>query len=268
MKTALFFFAVLALATFVNAQNIVVSPSELKIPNERAMPELTRESAYNSMKLEYTPASGLILHDEFEFCKPYSRALQNRLTSENGDFTAFIEMYFTAIPGISVADYNSIDSIVSAHDRYHGSFMNMIVGSAENNFQTRIPASQRNAMHIDIMKRHLADIAKKNKRNADFSMEDIRENVIYLPDNQAKEKFNADTLICYSLPVKAVNGDKKFGRKYSDCEVTIIQKKDVGPVIFYSFFTPESYKNRAAYFEKLEQSFSFRQKNKIDKKGK
>ena len=86
----------------------------------------------------------------------------------------------------------------------------------------------------------------------------------FLPDTiygeNVQNPFHADTVIRYSLPVKPVNGDKSFAKRYAHCEVLLLQKNDIGPVVFYCFFTKAGYKKRNDYFSKLEQAFSFNQK--------
>jgi hypothetical protein len=92
----------------------------------------------------------------------------------------------------------------------------------------------------------------------DFSIHDLRENVHYLSGESAKTQFNVDTVIRYPLPVKPVNGDKAFVKKYSRCEVLLLQKNDIGPLILYCFYTNKGYKKRMEYQAKLEKSVRFK----------
>ena len=111
-----------------------------------------------------------------------------------------------------------------------------------------------------MIRNDLIEIAKKYDRSYrdNFSMKDMKENVSYYPDEYAKNVFNADTVISYSLPVKRVGWNSSVKWKYSHCEVLMLHKNDLGPIFFYSFFTKKGYKNRDKYIDKLEKSIRFK----------
>ena len=111
-----------------------------------------------------------------------------------------------------------------------------------------------------MIRNDLIEIAKKYDRSYrdNFSMKDMKENVSYYPDEYAKNVFNADTVISYSLPIKRVGWNSNVKWKYTNCEVLLIHKNDLGPILFYSFFTKKGYKNREKYMDKLEKSIRFK----------
>jgi hypothetical protein len=115
----------------------------------------------------------------------------------------------------------------------------------------------RNTYHFRKIREHFEEIVEKKLNN---SYEDFRENVDYCSVEYARETFNADTVICYNLPVKNVKSyvfnENKV--KYDICEVLALIKNDLGPVFFYCFYTNEGYKNRKEYMEKLEKSVRFK----------
>jgi hypothetical protein len=234
-----------------------VSVRELKISNKRFMPELTWESVLDVMNLKYEPVEGFVLNEKFEFCKPYSLSLHNSIKSSDRNFLAYIEHYFTGIYPIFTDDVNPPDSVVSAYDRYFNN-INMFSGT-KNNYLTRISITDRNMRYFYIIRDHLINVAGKYDTDYryDFSMKDMEKNVRYLSSEYAQTQFNADTAICYSLPVKPINGDKKLQKKYSRCEVLLLQKNNLGPVVFYCFFTNKGYKNRKKYLDQLGRSLKF-----------
>jgi hypothetical protein len=123
----------------------------------------------------------------------------------------------TGVDPIFTDNKNSPDSVVAAYNRYFNNIMNMRVGT-KNNYLTRISKDERNKLYFYIIRDHLIDILgkyNKNYRNQ-FSMKDLKENVYYFPRRYAKTKFNADTVIIYTLPVKPVNGDNEFQKNIPD----------------------------------------------------
>jgi hypothetical protein len=224
------------------------------------MPDLSWESISDVMNFQYDSVeSELVLNRKFEFCKPYSPALHNSLKSADGNFVAYIEHYFTAVRPIYAYEGNPLDSVVSGYNKYFNNIENIYLGG-KNTYLTRISMDTRNKYHFYTVRNHLIDIAKKYDEDyrEQFSVKDLKINVHYFPDSYAKTKFNADTVLIYTLPVKPVNGNKAFSRKYSRCEVLVIQKKDIGPVFFYCFYTGKGYKKRDNYMEKLEKTIKFK----------
>jgi hypothetical protein len=234
--------------------------SELKVPTSKLMPDLSWESVLDVMDLVYDSTVGLQLNRKFEFCKPYSLSLYNSLKSSDDNFIVYMEHYFTGVsPPLFTCDENWPDTVVSAYNKYFNNLMNHYSG-IKNDYLTRISKDKRNIRHFYIIRDHLIDIAEKyDKEYRDqFSMSDLKKHVYYFPDSYAQTKFNADTAISYVLPVKAVNGNRRFPKKYSRCEVLALQKKDTGPVFFYCFFTDTGYKKRNDYMEKLGKTIKFK----------
>jgi hypothetical protein len=84
----------------------------------RALPELTFESISNVMNFKYDSIEGFILNKNFEFCRPYSFALHNSIKSDDGNFIAFMEIYFTGVILTLAKDKTSVDYVVSAYNRF------------------------------------------------------------------------------------------------------------------------------------------------------
>jgi len=228
----------------------------------RLLPELSMGSIFDVMKIRYEPMGGIFVNETFVFCKPYTNSLHNTISSNDGNFTAWIEHYFTGIYPDSFYAHNvsSPDSMLSAYNGYYNNLMNMFAGNAVNNYLTRISKDERNMHYFYTARDHLIDIAGKYKtdyRNQ-FSMKDLEKNVKFITGKNGQLPFNADKAIRYRLPVKPVNGDVSFPKKYSNCEVLILHKQDLGPVIFYCFFTKDGYKKRDDYFAMLEKAFVFK----------
>jgi len=118
----------------------------------------------------------------------------------------------------------------------------------------------RNRRYFSTIREDLIEIAKKYDTNYrdKFTLNDLKKNVYYYPDEYTKRVFNADTAISYSLPIKRVGLNSNVKWKYTNCEVLMIHKNDLGPIFFYSFFTKKGYKNRQEYLEKLEKSIKFK----------
>ena len=208
------------------------------------------------MHLKYKSVRNFVLNENFEFCKPYSFSLHNSVKSKDGNFIAYIEHYYTEIV-LTFTDDTPPDSAVIAYNKYYNDLMNMAPG-VKNDYLTGI--YERNSRSFSKISYHLIDLAGKYDPDSRsyFSMKDLKKNVQYLPNKYAKSQFNADTVILYSLPVKPVNGDKKFQEKYSHCEVLMMQKNDLGPVFLYCFYSDEGYKNREKYFKKMEKAIGFK----------
>jgi hypothetical protein len=232
---------------------------ELKI-SKGGLPELTFESILDVMKLQYDSVKGFLLNKNFELCRPYSLALHNSIKSTDDNFMVFMEIYFTGTIMVFEDDKTSVDYIISEYNRFYGNLMNMYAGARNSYITPRISMEQRNIQYFYTVRNHLINIAKKygeDYRN-NFTIQDLKKHVHYFSDSYAKTKFNADTVISYTLPVQPVNGDRTFKKKYSKCEVFMLQKNDIGPVFFYCFYTKKGYKKRSEYMEKLEQAFEFK----------
>jgi hypothetical protein len=232
-----------------------IHPSELKINEKRLLPELTCESALDAMNIKYEPVAGLELNRKFAFCKPYSRSLHNTVASGDSHFLTYLEHYFTGV--LIHYEYNSPDSMVADYNNYFNDMKNMIMG--RYNYLSRV--TERDRRYFYIARDHLIDIAGKydtDYRNK-FSMKDMEKNVHYLSNDSGEIPFNADIAVQYPLPVKNVNGDRKFPKKYSRCEVLLLHKNNLGPLVLYCFYTDEGYKKRREYMEKLEKSIRFKE---------
>ena len=238
----------------------LISPSELSFEFQRIIPELSWENILKAMKYEYKPVDDILLNEEFDFCRPYSIALHNSMQSTDKEFIVWIEHYFTSINPVIKDTSIPLDSVIQAYNDDYKNVMKLIVGGI-NNYITRFPFELRNTHYNSIIRDHLIDIAGKFKKKdrINLTIDDLKKHVEYMYGENVQNPFNADTVIRYSLPVKPVNGDKSFTKKYAYCEVLLLQKNDIGPVVFYCFYTKAGYKKRNDYFSKLEQTFSFNQ---------
>ena len=234
-----------------------IPPNKLSFTNMRSLPKLSWRTIFAVMNFEYNPVEGLLFNEQFEFCKPYSLSLHNSIQSNDGNFIAWIEHYFTGIEQVSREEGISIDSVVSVYNSPYKD-----IDGLSNNYLRRIPLEVRNTRYIQIIRDHLIDIAEKYKRNdrEKITIDDLKNNIEYVSPKDGQMPFDADIVIKYPLPVKPVNGDKYFQKRYSHCEVLLLQKNDVGPIVFYCFFTKDGYMKREDYFSQLEKAFYFDQK--------
>ena len=239
---------------------IYVSPSELSLDFGRSIPELSWENILKAMRYEYKPFDDLVLNEELDFCRPYSISLHNSMQSTDKDFIVWIEHYFTSIDPVIKDTSIPLDSVIQAYNDDYKNVMKLLAGGI-NNYLTRMSFNVRNTHYISIIRDHLIDIAGKfNKKDRmNLTIDDLKKHVEYMYGENGQNPFNADTVIRYSLPVKPVNGDKSFTKRYAHCEVLLLQKNDIGPVVFYCFFTKAGYKKRNDYFSKLEQAFAFKE---------
>lgn len=76
-----------------------------------------------------------------------------------------------------------------------------------------------------------------------------RDSVTYYPPDITKEKFNADSVISYSI---ALRPEDYYRNKYKYIDILLLQKKGRGYVYFVSFFTDKARQNINYYREKIE----------------
>ena len=76
--------------------------------------------------------------------------------------------------------------------------------------------------------------------------------VTYLPEEEAKRKFNADTVITYSVSFEK---DYYFRDKYSNCKIYFIQRKGRGFVPIFCFFDEKAFKEQKKYLKAAESIF-------------
>ena len=210
-----------------------IFPSRTQTPSKKEKarilsitPEYGQVDIFGAMDFECIPVEGLSIR-EVKSChwKPYLSIGRFLLKSDDKYFISAIEIQF----------------MYKEFDRSHNT------------------VAARNKLYFYMIRNDLIEISGKYDRNYrdKFSMKDLKENVNYHPDAYAKNVFNADTVISYSLPVKRVGWNSHVKRKYTNCEVLLIHKNDLGPIVFYSFFTKKGYKNREKYLDKLEKSVRF-----------
>ncbi len=85
-----------------------------------------------------------------------------------------------------------------------------------------------------------------------------KENVYYYSSKEAKNLFNADTLITY--PVQ-LHEDVLYKNKYNSAQVLILQKNDTGYMLILELFTNNSIKSKEKYMKLLSRTIRFKEKN-------
>lgn len=93
-----------------------------------------------------------------------------------------------------------------------------------------------------------------NKKREDISFDEIKNYIKYKPASYAKDVFNADTVITYSLSL----GNECFRKKYDYCDVWLFQKNDIGHFYLYCFYTDKGYENKWKYEQELERTLRFK----------
>ncbi len=87
--------------------------------------------------------------------------------------------------------------------------------------------------------------------NANFNW---RQYVTYYSDKEAKQKFNADTVIKVPLPLKK---DEAYLGKYNNLTCLALQKKDRGYVMIYGFYTDNAKRSLDYYWKQVEGIFKY-----------
>lgn len=80
--------------------------------------------------------------------------------------------------------------------------------------------------------------------------------VDYYPPVEAKAKFNADTVITFSINLTK---DEFYKNRYKYLDVFLIQKNGRGFIAFYSFYDEKGKSNLESYRDKLESVLQFEQ---------
>ena len=209
-----------------------------EVPFERifdVFPILTGEDAFDAMDLDYTSVDGLSLYSHCLHWEPYSSIGLYPIKSTDKHF----------VSGLGIP------------------FMQRVFGRS-----SRETIGDRNIYYFNQIRDLLIDVSGKYDESYrdKFSMKDLKENVYYYPEVYAKEVFNADTVISFSLPVKKIKNEvfeKNKNRNYVKCEVLVLHKNDLGPLFLYCFFTDKGYKNRDEYMAKFAKAVKFKDHDRV-----
>lgn len=90
--------------------------------------------------------------------------------------------------------------------------------------------------------------------NKNISFDEIEHFIEYKPATYAKDIFNADTVITYSLSL----GGEYLRGKYKHCDVWLFHKINVGYFSLYCFYTDKGYANKRMYEQELEKILRFK----------
>lgn len=121
---------------------------------------------------------------------------------------------------------------------------------------TRCEAKTNVAHDIIVTKRF------PTQQSANLSLiKDISPFVSYYSPEKAKEIFNADTVICYSIDMYGLNLSMNSRRNklfnYSENKVLLLQKNDRGFIALYCFYTKKGQKKLKKYMRLIENTFWF-----------
>jgi hypothetical protein len=225
MYKKLLLFLIILCSVSLKAQIDSYTGENIKLNNVRI---ITRENVFESMDFECNPVVGLSIDDDlYKYWQPYSFDMCYVIRSDDHNFLTAMEFAFIS-----------------------------------RNFDYPLTKKMRNIYHFTKIKYHFINVSEKYDTNYmnKITIEDLKQNVHYCSVEYARETFNADTVICYNLPVKNVKSHifTENNVKYDNCEVLALLKNDFGPVFFYCFYTKEGYKNRKGYMEKLKKSVRFK----------
>ena len=147
--------------------------------------------------------------------------LNNELRSDDKQFLAFI---FTYLPPDSGTYSDAINLIT------HGKTNSFY--SSEQMYMSQIRATIISYMCMD-----------------KGSLKNWKDYLQYYPDSIVKSKFNADTVIRFSMVFEPQQSYKK---KYKYADALFLQKKGRGFVNFYCFYTEQAKAKFDEYWEKIE----------------
>jgi len=107
-----------------------------------------------------------------------------------------------------------------------------------------------------IDKQHIAHI-KGNIRGSlgEAAIANWKDHVLYLPSEEAHQKFNADTVI--QVPIK-LDSATFYRGKYNHFDALYLQKKGRGFLTFYTFYTDKAKKKLTKYQKEIEGIFRYR----------
>jgi hypothetical protein len=128
----------------------------------------------------------------------------------------------------------------------------------------QLPKERRKDIYFQTIRDQFFSTGKIGNENSkdQFTVDDLKNNIIFLPTDYAQDVFNADLVVNYSLPLVKAGSLNYYGKNakidYTHSEVFIIHKNDIGPVFFYCFYSDEGYKNRRKYLDQLEKAVGFK----------
>lgn len=109
-------------------------------------------------------------------------------------------------------------------------------------------------VYLSPIRMDMALILDKSWR--EITLREIKEYIHYLSSGYARDKFNADTVITYPIPLK--KGESLRGR-YNHCEILLLYKIDKAYVLFYFFYTDKGYRKRKKYIQEVEKMLRFKE---------
>jgi hypothetical protein len=145
----------------------------------------------------------------------------NQLHSADDEFVAFIPVYRILTKQDSI-DIKKMfpDALLEGLDQVH---VNQIKGNIRYAF---------------------GDSAARNWKN----------HVTYYSPIDARNKFNADTAISFSLPL---NANDYYQGKYNHLDALFLQKQGRGFICLYCFYTDKARKDLANYWKAIEGTFRY-----------
>jgi hypothetical protein len=171
-----------------------------------------------------------------------------------------MDVFYTGVSRSISDEFDIPGSMRVYFDPYYDEYERVIGALPMPKDLRKYPRIEKDMRYFYVIRDHLIYVAGKYEEGYrdQFSMQDLEKNVQYVTGKNGQPPFNADKVFRYPLPVKPVRGHDAFHEKYSNCEVLLLHKKDLMPVIFFCFFTKEGYEKRESYFAELEKSFSFK----------
>lgn len=229
MKLSLSFSILLAFSCMMgNAQNkvkITTIEDDNPIPIEYEWMGTTSR-VLTSMKLTYKKPDGFKELDKSDTFKNYPKLkemfsyMPNCLRSIDGQFLAFLPCHCTFTPADSIG-----------LQQYPGESFDYI-----------------NRMFVYQLRAPIRVYYGKEQA------EHWRKFVSYYPAEEAKSKFNADTVIRFTI---ALQPEDYYKKKYKYIDALFIYKKRRGFINFYCFYTDKAKENLNYYWKKVEGTLYF-----------
>lgn len=112
-----------------------------------------------------------------------------------------------------------------------------------------------NSQHIySIRAQVLSSLGKDASLKGENASFNWRKYVRYYSCKDAKQKFNADTAITYSI---TLNGNEIYKSKYRFLKILVLQKKDRGFIEMYSFYSGKNNTDFNKYWSLIESAFKY-----------
>jgi hypothetical protein len=115
------------------------------------------------------------------------------------------------------------------------------------------PNTDNNTAHLELIKNDFVGVNEyfSHDDRESITMNDIHKYVKYYSTAFAREMFNADTVVSYSIRYE----HRPFRNIYPECSRIIIQKNNRPIIPLLCFYTAKGYKKQEKYLKNLKKAF-------------